>query len=65
MREYLDRDMSLSGEVWLSLVTSEDDDGSPEHLEGTGVGESEANILETGGSHITQCRSQKYLNKEK
>ena len=57
--------MSLCGEIWLSLVTSEDNDGSPEHLEGTGVGESEANILETGGSHITEGRGQKYLNKEK
>ena len=43
-------------------VTSEDDDGSPQHLEGAGVGEGETNILETGGSHITQSRRQKYLN---
>ena len=47
-------------------VTSEDDDGSSQHLEGTGVGEGETDVLETGGRHVTQSRRQKYLdNKNK
>ena len=42
-------------------VTSEDDDGSSQHLEGTGVGEGETDVLETGGRHVTQSGGQKYL----
>ena len=49
----------------VGSVTSEDDDGSPQHLEGTGVGEGETNVLETGGRHITQSWGQKYLNNKK
>ena len=42
-------------------VTSEDDDGSPQHLEGAGVGERETDVLDTGRSHITESRGEKYL----
>ena len=44
----------------MRSVTSEDDDRSSQHLEATGVGEGEADILETCGRHITESGGQKY-----
>ena len=43
-------------------VTSEDDDGSPQHLEGAGVGESQADVLKAGRRHVAQSRWQEDLN---
>ena len=35
--------------------TCEDDDGTPEHLEGAGICEGESYISNTSGCHVTKC----------
>ena len=37
-------------------ATCEDDDSTPEHLEGAGICEGEPNILNTGGRHVAKGR---------